>query len=162
MMEHANLAEQALGKSLPAGSEVHHANGERRDNSRGNLVICQDRKYHRLLHQRMAALQACGHADWRKCRFCKQYDDLKNLYVRENNAHHRACFSKYERDKRHENRTEAQIADDEQRAAGKRKCWICKKWDEPEKLYVQGNDVRHRECQSRYQREKRASIRNCV
>jgi hypothetical protein len=46
-----------------------------------------------LLHQRMRALAACGHADWRSCALCGEYDDLANLYLRKkiNQAKHRSC-----------------------------------------------------------------------
>ncbi len=54
--EHILIAEIALGKPLPNGAVVHHANGKKADNSRGNHVICQDEKYHRFLHIRMKAL----------------------------------------------------------------------------------------------------------
>lgn len=162
--EHAYLAEQALGKPVPAGAELHHINGTRRDNSRGNLVLCQDRKYHRLLHQRKAALKASGHAHWRKCRFCKEYDDPKYLYISGENGHtvnHRECFNEYERSRRRAVRNEAQIADDEKRAAGLRKCWVCKQYDDPENLYIRGTSAHHRECHNRHQRDRRASIRTC-
>lgn len=48
---HRRRAEQALGKPLPPGVEVHHADGSKADDA--PLVICQDRAYHMLLHQRM-------------------------------------------------------------------------------------------------------------
>lgn len=78
MREHIVLAEKALGKSMPMGAEVHHVN-DKLDNS--SLVLCQDRKYHYLLHRRSKALKACGHASWLKCQFCKSYDDPKNLKI---------------------------------------------------------------------------------
>lgn len=56
VLEHVLIAERALGKALPAGAEVHHVNEDRADNRRGNLVVCQDRAYHLLLHWRAAAI----------------------------------------------------------------------------------------------------------
>ena len=46
-------AERALGKPLPAGTVIHHHNYKGNDSQ---LVICQDRAYHRLLHARMRTL----------------------------------------------------------------------------------------------------------
>ena len=48
---HRRRAELALGKPLPRGAEVHHADGTTGDNA--PLVICQDRAYHMLLHKLM-------------------------------------------------------------------------------------------------------------
>lgn len=44
--EHIRIATAALGKSLPTQAEVHHVNGNGRDNRHANLVICQDHAYH--------------------------------------------------------------------------------------------------------------------
>lgn len=54
--EHKRVAARALGKPLPRGAQVHHVNGNPRDNRNCNLVICQDAAYHRLLHVRAKAL----------------------------------------------------------------------------------------------------------
>lgn len=77
--EHVVIAEHVLGKPLPFGVEVHHVDGNGKNNTNTNLVICQDRFYHRLLHRRLRALLACGNPNWRKCSLCKKYDDLDNL-----------------------------------------------------------------------------------
>ena len=75
------LAEKALGKPLPKGCEVHH-------HTDIQLVICQDHAYHFLLHVRTRAFRACGHANWRKCLYCKKYDKLENLKITEHNTYH--------------------------------------------------------------------------
>ena len=90
--EHTLIAEKALDKLLPKGVEVHHY-GKKTDNTK--LVICQDQAYHKLLHQRMRAFKACGHAYWRKCQFCKQYDDTKTLYINGNTVCHEVCKAAY-------------------------------------------------------------------
>jgi hypothetical protein len=68
---HILRAEKALGKSLPLGAVVHHADGSRREDA--PLVICQDRYYHQLLHIRMRVKAAGGNpnADLR-CGRCRQ------------------------------------------------------------------------------------------
>ena len=79
---HILMAERVLGRPLPDGAHVHHVNENSMDNTPSNLVICPDAAYHKLLHRRTDALNACGNADWRKCCHCKQYDDPKNLSIR--------------------------------------------------------------------------------
>lgn len=70
--EHILIAERALGKSLPDGAVVHHANEKHDDNTNGNLVICQDNAYHKLLHVRMRIRRAGGDPNRQKlCGGCK-------------------------------------------------------------------------------------------
>jgi hypothetical protein len=82
ILEHVFIAAAALGKPLPRGTEVHHLDNDGHNNDPSNLVVCQDRGYHFLLHARMRALEACGNANWRKCAYCKQYDDTANMVTR--------------------------------------------------------------------------------
>jgi hypothetical protein len=79
--EHILVVEMAMQKELAWPAEVHHVNEDIADNANPNLVACQDVGYHKLLHMRQRALDACGHADWRKCRFCPRYDAPANMIV---------------------------------------------------------------------------------
>ena len=79
--EHILIAEKALGKYLPLKAVVHHHTPEQ-------LVICENQAYHKFIHQRTEALRACGHANWRKCNFCHQYDDPKNLRFKSRAIYH--------------------------------------------------------------------------
>lgn len=97
VLEHIVVAEQALGKALPPGAEVHHVSGDRGNNHPQNLVICQDHAYHMLLHARQAARDACGHAAWRKCWACKEWDDPANLHVEPSDTYHVECRAAWQR-----------------------------------------------------------------
>jgi len=63
-----------IGRELETTEDVH-------THTDGSLVVCENRAYHMLLHQRTEALEACGHADWRKCQRCGEYDDPVNLEI---------------------------------------------------------------------------------
>jgi hypothetical protein len=98
--EHLVVAERALGRPLPEGAEVHHVDENKANNAGNNLVICPDAAYHRLLHQRMRAIDVCGNANWRKCSVCKAYDDPANLYIHRKLCFHRDCYRDQKRAKR--------------------------------------------------------------
>lgn len=95
--EHIRVAEKALGRELPVGVEIHHANEDKLNNLPINLVICPDTKYHRLLHRRIRALNACGHADWLKCWICKSWSPPASV---DRHGRHPECERRYHREKR--------------------------------------------------------------
>jgi len=137
---HRIAAENALGKPLPEGAAVHHHNAEQ-------LMICQNNAYHRLLHQRMRAHEACGNSNWRKCKVCKKYDDPKNLYINRDNrdVYHRGCKN---------NNLKVQVKSIIRKALEAsghpdwRKCNVCKNWDDPINLYINGRTCYHRSCKT--------------
>lgn len=102
VLSHIVRAEEALGKRLPTGAQVHHVLGK--------LVICPSQAYHRLLHTREKALESCGDANYRKCSVCKQYDSIKKLVLAKKASHsegqfyHRACKAQQRRERYHANK----------------------------------------------------------
>lgn len=96
VLEHIVIAEKALGRYLPKRVEVHHVNECRADNRGNNLVICDSRDYHRLLHLRMRAYRACGNPEARRCGFCRVWGtDVKVLSG--GGCEHPACGNAYRR-----------------------------------------------------------------
>lgn len=80
--EHILIAERALGQGrhLPEGAEVHHVDGNGRNNTPSNLVICQDHAYHFLLEARGRRLRDTGSLDLKRCCICKEVKSTDLFY----------------------------------------------------------------------------------
>lgn len=109
--EHVLVVEAALGHYLPDRAIVHHVDLNGLNNANSNLVACEDQSYHMLLHIRLRALDACGNPNWRKCIYCKRYDDPANLRIAPKNdsgmPYHSCCHADYERERLHRSRAAA-------------------------------------------------------
>lgn len=89
--DHIRIAEKAIGKKLPKGAEVHHADGNRLNNKNDNLVICPSKGYHNLLHARIRAAEATGDPNALLCWVCGEHDAPENIFVGVSRQYHRAC-----------------------------------------------------------------------
>lgn len=90
---HRLRAEAALGRSLPLGAEVHHIDGTKDPN--GQLVICENRFYHMLLHARMKVVRAGGNPNTQfVCSSCKELKMNDELF---RGLRCRSCYNKYQR-----------------------------------------------------------------
>lgn len=98
-LKHILVVEKVLGHPLPKGAEVHHVDGDGRNNVHNNLVVCPSHAYHFLLHRRENALRECGNADWSKCVICKKWDHPVRLTPKrsktETQYYHKKCSSLY-------------------------------------------------------------------
>jgi hypothetical protein len=105
---HRELVEKILGIALPINATIHHHDGNSLNNLNGNFVVCENQAYHMLLHRRARTLKECGHADWLRCYFCKQYDIHDNINKSKRMQYHLFCARKYQtenkRRKENENR----------------------------------------------------------
>jgi len=75
---HVARALHALGRPLPRGAVVHHADGSRLDDA--PLVICQNETYHRLLHV-LLRVRLAGGDPWRQriCVTCHRLQTFEQL-----------------------------------------------------------------------------------
>ncbi len=75
---HRLRAEQALGRPLPKGVVVHHADGSR--NELAPLVICPSHAYHKLLHIRMRVANRGGNPNTDKiCSRCRSVKSMSDF-----------------------------------------------------------------------------------
>ena len=79
--EHVAVAEAALGRTLPPGAEVHHVDGDPTNNAPSNLVICQDHKYHSLLHARANQVsRGAVIGETKYCSYCRTVKPRVQFY----------------------------------------------------------------------------------
>jgi recombinational DNA repair protein (RecF pathway) len=71
---------------------VHHVDGNGRNNTPSNLVICQDRSYHKLLHTRARILTRGGRpeTDW-ICARCDRVLPVAMFYRYRHEARYRSA-----------------------------------------------------------------------
>lgn len=95
VVEHVLIAEAALGKRLPIGSEVHHVDENTLNNASSNLVICQDKAYHKLLHVRARVVRAGGDPNTERvcstCRIVKPFAAFNRMSQNKADGHQRRC-----------------------------------------------------------------------
>lgn len=108
--EHIVLAERAVGKPLPSGAQVHHVNGDRADNRPENLVVCQGRAHHALIHVRMRAVMAGHPADWKQCHHCGGWAAPTDLLIyKRHAASHPECARPAERNRNRGQKSAASV-----------------------------------------------------
>lgn len=92
---HVLVAEKALGRFFREDEQVHHADGNKRNNANSNLVICQDMAYHKLLHVRADVLRAGGDPNTQRqcdrCRQLKTFSEFNRLRKNKSDGLQRYC-----------------------------------------------------------------------
>ncbi len=80
-LEHVFRAMVAIGGPLPPSAVVHHVDGNKHNNKNTNLVICQDKKYHALLHRRQFVVDCGGDPNTQKaCSACRSVRSIDDPY----------------------------------------------------------------------------------
>lgn len=95
---HVVAAEDMMGGELPDKMDVHHLDGNKRNNEPGNLMVCS-RGYHVEMHLREKAMEACGNTWYRRCWYCGQWDDPARLKGNSSGKVHVACKAKYSKER---------------------------------------------------------------
>ena len=99
---HRNVVEKATGIKLPAQAVIHHIDGNGRNNAHYNLVVCEDQRYHMLLHTRQRVLDAEGDPNTMKiCCTCKRillFGDFHKSKNTHDGAHGRckSCVKRFQ------------------------------------------------------------------
>ncbi len=80
-VRHRSIVEKAIGIKLPPKSIIHHVDGNGRNNTHYNLVVCENQAYHILLHYRQRILEAGGDPNKDKiCWRCQRVLPLSSFY----------------------------------------------------------------------------------
>jgi len=102
VLEHRKIVAEILKRPLNSKNPIHHLDKNQANNSNSNLVLCENDAYHQLLHMRKRAYDACGHANWLRCKYCKKYDSPKNIKIQlcagRERTYHKPCRNKYMRE----------------------------------------------------------------
>ena len=89
----ANMSKGAKGKIISEATRLKMSNS-----SRGKPYTDKMRANH-LLNATKRWESESGHPNWRKCSYCKNYDDPKNLYIGKDTCFHKKCRNKRSREK---------------------------------------------------------------
>ena len=97
VFEHILIVEKLLGRLLNDTECVHHKDKNKKNNYPDNLEVLFSNTEHKLQHLREKALLECGDSEKRKCKFCKEYDDINNLRkaLNKNIFIHLSCWQDY-------------------------------------------------------------------
>lgn len=82
VQEHILVVEKIIGRRLRGKEEVHHKNGDKKDNRPENLHLCSGRKEHMILEKQALRLADTGSLSLRRCIYCKQVKQLDQFYNR--------------------------------------------------------------------------------
>jgi hypothetical protein len=88
---HRLIVEKALKKPLRTDAPVHHFDNNKTNNVNTNLIACDSKSYHVLLHTRTKSFRATGNPKLRQCYICKNWKDPEHFYTRKNGGHIAAC-----------------------------------------------------------------------
>jgi hypothetical protein len=101
---HILVVEAAMGKPLRKGHVVHHVDGNKSNNVPSNLVVCQNQRYHKLLHSRAKSIIGCGDPDMKLCSLCGSWLPFVDYHGRGSRgflaAYCKNCTNARARDKR--------------------------------------------------------------
>jgi hypothetical protein len=74
--EHIVIMEKLNGGSLPGGAEVHHKDGNRKNNDPSNLMLCSGRQEHMIIERKQKRIAEFGTLDVKRCISCKEVKHL--------------------------------------------------------------------------------------
>lgn len=96
---HVFIMSEMLGRALTDLEVVHHIDEDKGNNSPGNLQLFANQAEHLTHHMHLRALHECGNPNYRKCPYCKQYDNPEDMSQRNdehaNYYYHTACVDLY-------------------------------------------------------------------
>lgn len=101
MLEHILVMEKYLKRKVLLTEAIHHIDGDKSNNSIGNLMLFKTHGMHHAYEARLRRFKECGRWDLKICCICHKYDYPANMTnTTHSRSWHKKCKAEHEKNRK--------------------------------------------------------------